>query len=296
MTLKKVAHSAIAALLATAVLTGCTSITSSSSEKPTAAIQGTSPLERAAIPEGTAKLGDAVMAFFVGPQSDEMQTAPGERFNQPGYLVLVNADGSFRTIKTKPMDMMRLTWSNHGLYFADEGSDYRLTSTGLSNTANAKAAAQNLMFALANGGAVGVYNAGFHDSGYRNDVAVNDSSGARLNHVQGNYYTGALCDDQVFGLTNMPGTHAPKVPQLAEMKSKANPTASPQMLARLYPANGNGEIVAWRPQFGSGTPIGRIPCQENTITFCRGILTGAVARSQTSSRGTPVRAAVRHTL
>lgn len=257
--LKKAGCGAVAALAVAAALTGCTSPRSPSHPQRL--------FDRAMVSDSEARLDSAVMAFFVGPQNHEMYTVVGE-VHEPGYLVLVNADGSYRTVKTKRMDMMTPVWSNHGLYFADESSDYHLTASGMTKTRSPKITAQNLMFALPKAGSVGIYNDGHGaNGGYSNQVAVTIEGGARLHNVQGNYFTGARCDDQIFGLTNRPGSHEIEAPNLPGMTSTVDPGASPQMLARLYPADSSEKIIAWRPQFGSSTPIGQVPCHDGVITF-----------------------------
>ncbi|MDR7276363.1 hypothetical protein [Catenuloplanes atrovinosus] len=219
--------------------------------------EGRRLFDRAAVDDGEARLGDAVMAFFVGPQNSEMYTVAGEK-HEPGFVVLVAPDGSFRTVRTARMDMMRPVWSRDGLAFADEHTDFRLTETGMTRTASGKVTAQNLMFALPGGGTAGVYNVGDTDGGgYLNRVVITTEAGARGYDVQGDYFTGALCDDRVFGLTNIPGTHA--------RQSSLGPNA--QLLARLSPADGGEQVVGWRAHLGSGTPPGQVPCHDGIITF-----------------------------
>ncbi|HWH01688.1 MAG TPA: hypothetical protein VNV66_20765 [Pilimelia sp.] len=268
---KGTARRAIVVLSVAAALTGCTA-----SDSPSDAQQ---LFDRAVVSDSEARLGNAVMAFFVGPQNAEMYTAVGE-VRKPGYLVLVDADGSFRAVKTKRMDMMAPVWSSHGLYFADESSDYHLTASGLTKMENVKITAQNLMFALPKGGAIGIYNDG-HSSGggYSNQIGVVAQGRARLYDVQGNYFTGAICGDQVFGVTNRPGTHGSAVSKRPDMTSVADPGASPQLLTRLYSAGGGEKAVAWRPHFGGGTPAGPVPCRNNVITFLSWD-TGADGREQ----------------
>ncbi|MEU4425046.1 hypothetical protein AB0F81_30870 [Actinoplanes sp. NPDC024001] len=201
------------------------------------------------MPAGEARLGDAVMAFFVGPQINEG--------GGPGYVILVNADGSLRALRTRGMDMMRMAWSRHGLYFADKSADYRLTASGLTTTANPKSAAQNLMFALPDGGAVGVYNGG--------DVTEVAADGHRYD-AQGTYFTGARCDGQVYGIAENAGAHRSQAPTSAGWKSTVSDTFTPQMLARLHPAEGGEKVIGWRQSFG-GTPPGEVPCHDGVITF-----------------------------
>ncbi|BCJ68470.1 hypothetical protein [Polymorphospora rubra] len=249
---------AVAALAVAVVLAGCTSHSRSGPQQF---------FDRAVVSESEVRLGDAVMAFFVGPQNSEMYTAIGE-VHEPGYLILVYADGSFRAVKTKRMDMMAPAWSGHGLYFADESHDYHLTTSGLTKTENPKVNAQNLMFALSTGGSVGVYNGGHGASGgYSNQVSAAVGEDPQVYDAQGNYFTGAHCDGQIFGITNRPGNHQGAAPKLSGLTSAAAPDASPQMLARLYPADGGEKVVAWRPHFGGGTPAGQVPCLDGVITF-----------------------------
>jgi hypothetical protein len=261
---KVVGRAAVVSLTAaTTFLAGCTS------DSPPALPMGSQgPFDRAMMAEAEAKLGNATMAFFVGPQNSEMHSDAGEIY-KPGYLVLVGADGSFRVVRTERMDMMRPAWSSNGLYFADESSDYHLTASGLTKTANPKSAAQNLMFALSGGGSVGVFNNGYgSDGGYINQVAVTVDGTARSYKVQGNYFTGALCGNKVFGLTNRPGTNIAKRPKSPDLTSPTNRDVSPQMLAQLYPPVDGGEkVVAWRPQFGGGTPAGPVSCHKGVISF-----------------------------
>ncbi|GGK01537.1 hypothetical protein GCM10010123_34260 [Pilimelia anulata] len=245
-----------AAVAAAVALAGCASCSLST---------GSDFFDRAVVPHSEVKLGDAVMAFFVGPQNSEMFTPIGE-VHEPGYLILVNGDGSFRAVRTKRMDMMRPAWSDHGLYFTDESSDYHLTAAGLRKTDNPKTTAQNLMFALPAGGAVGVHNGGGDsDRGYNNQVAAITADGSRLHDVQGNYFTGALCGGEIFGLADNTGTHAAEAS--ASPGTTADPAARPQMLARLYPAESGEKVIAWRPFFSGSTVIGQVPCRNGVLEF-----------------------------
>jgi hypothetical protein len=187
----------------------------------------------AAVSGSAAVLGDAVAAFFVGPTTTDLTGPFGEK-HEPGYLVLVGPTGAFRTIRTARMESLRPAWSSHGLFFADEDNDYRLTSSGLTVTENPKTIAQNLMFALPDGGAVGVYN-----GGGGNEISTPDGE---LYQVAGNYFTGAVCGDQVYGIAEDPAG---------------------QMLGRLYPS---GQEIARQP-LDTTAPIGPVPCHDGVVTF-----------------------------
>ncbi|WP_033344664.1 hypothetical protein [Catenuloplanes japonicus] len=238
----------MAAALALAVTAGCGGVFDSEARQF---------FDGAAVKDGDARLGSAVMAFFVGPQNSEMYSVVGEK-REPGFVILVDADGAFRAVRTARMDMMRPVWSRDGLAFADENTDFRLTDAGLTKTVSHKGTAQNLMFAVPGGGTVGVYNGGDSTGGgYDNKVVITTEAGARSYDVQGNYFTGALCDEQVFGLTNIPGTHA----------KESSLGANAQMLAQLTPTDGGEKVIGWRAHLGSGIPSGQVPCHDGTVTF-----------------------------
>ncbi|BEL05079.1 hypothetical protein Q0Z83_032700 [Actinoplanes sichuanensis] len=202
------------ALVAVLALTGCTGQSARQRLFDDAVISG-----------DAAVLGDAVAAFFVGP----VVKGPTEH----GYLVLVGPGGAFRTIRTAPMDSMRPAWSPHGLYFADEDNDYRLTASGLTVTANPKTAAQNLMFALPGGGAVGVFN----NAG--DQISTPDG---RLYQVSGTHFTGADCDGRIYGIGG---------------------DAYRETLTAIYPAE---REIAQRPATAT-EPIGQVPCVDGVVTY-----------------------------
>lgn len=237
------------------MLTGCT-------ESPEATV-----FSEATVPASSAVLGDTAVAFYVAPAKDEMYTPVGT-VRKPGYVVLVEDDGSFSTIETTGMDLGTLAWNRHGLYFADDERDYRLAADGLATAPSEKPTGQNLMFALETGESVGVYNDGFTEEGYSNRVSVAADGVANVYDIEGNYFGGGDCDGRIFGLAAEPGTHADEAASLPDMQSSADPSATPQMLARLHPASGDGreEVIAWRDAFTT-TISGHLPCRDSTLVF-----------------------------
>lgn len=226
----------------------------------------TTVFEQAVLETTDAKLGDTVFAFTVGPSNDEM----GASFNaadHPSYVVLVDAEGNVATIATAPMDLASLAWNEHGLSFADDERDYRLDTRELAAVDNPKSYWQNLMFALETGETIGVFNDGHTEGGYANQVAVTADREARTYTVEGNYYGGADCGGQVFGLAADPGEHAAEAAALPDMQS-SNPTSTPHMLARLYPPGSDGReaVIAWRDAFDVAV-TGSLPCEQNELMF-----------------------------
>lgn len=210
-------------------------------------------------------LGETVVAFYLSP--DTSVDKPKEK--QPAYLVLVRADGSKRLIETSGMAEPHIAWSETGLFFSDDRSDYILGKDGLARFENKKAGHQQSAFVLpGNKGFVAVYNDGFSEAGYTNQVAVTTSTGSQLYQVEGNYFMNALCGGVLNGIATDGGTHVADSAKIPGMRSKVDPGARPELLSQLYPATGGREkALAWRGAFDAGDHNRHVPCHDGVITF-----------------------------
>ncbi|MGW4129457.1 hypothetical protein [Amycolatopsis japonica] len=212
------------------------------------------------------KLGETVVAFYLSP--DTSVDKPTEE-QQPAYLVLVQADGGTRLIKTSGMAEPHIAWSNAGLFFSDDTRDYILGKGGLVRFENKKAGHQQSAFALPEDkGFIAVYNEGFSESGYANQVAVTTSTGSRLYQVEGNYFMNALCGGVLNGIATDGGAHFADSAKIPGMRSKVEPDAQPELLSRLYPATqGREKVLAWRGAFNAGDHNRHVPCHDEVIAF-----------------------------
>jgi hypothetical protein len=211
------------------------------------------------------KLDETAVAFYFSP--DTSVDKPKEK--RPAYLVLVQADGSTRLIRTSGMTEPHIAWSGAGLFFSDDTHDYILGKDGLARFENKKEGHQHSAFALPDDkGFVAVYNEGFSQSGYTNQVAVTTSTGSQLHRVEGNYFMNALCDGVLNGIATDVGAHLADSANTPGMRSKVDPSAQPELLSRLYPATGGREkVLAWRGVFDAGDHNRHVPCHDGVITF-----------------------------
>ncbi|MBE1578208.1 hypothetical protein ACFORH_17270 [Amycolatopsis roodepoortensis] len=212
------------------------------------------------------KLGETVVAFSLSP--DTSADNPAEK-RQPGYLVLVRADGGTQLIETSGMTESHIAWSETGLFFSDDNRDYILGKDGLTGFENKKAGHQQSAFALPGSqGFVAVYNEGFSETGYTNQVAVTTSTGSRLYRVEGNYFMNALCGGVLNGIATDVGAHFAESATIPGMRSKLDPSAQPELLSQLYPAtDGKEKVLAWRGVFDAGDHNRHVPCRDGVITF-----------------------------
>jgi len=211
------------------------------------------------------KLGDTVVAFYVSPDTSvEKKTK-----KQPAYLVLVRADGRKQLIETSGMNEAHISWSESGLFFSDDTRDYILGKDGLARFENKKAGHQQSAFALPDDkGFVSVYNEGFSESGYTNQIAVTTSTGSQLYQVEGNYFMNALCGGVLNGISTEGGAHFADSAKIPGMRSKVDPAAQPELLSRLYPATeGREKVLAWRGAFNAGDHNRHVPCHDGVVTF-----------------------------
>ncbi|RIV32419.1 hypothetical protein [Micromonospora radicis] len=230
---------------------------------------GQNKLEAGLLAAAEARLGDTFFAVYLSPQNNAKSFASVKR--NPAYVVLVQPDGSYRTIKTGGMDLGRLTWSEAGLSFADEEQDYLLGDDGLTTYPSPKTDLQQAAFALPDGGGfVAVYNEGSPEEGrYANQVVTTTGTGSTRYRVEGNYFTNALCDGVVYGISQQSGAHSAESATLPGLRSHTDPQLEPEMLARLYPAVGDGDekVIGWRPAFDTGPIVHHLPCEQGRIVF-----------------------------
>lgn len=198
-----------------------------------AGCSGSVVLDRAGVPEDEAALGDAVLAMYLSPQSSSFA-----RGRDTGYVVLVDADSTVRTLATGGMDTGLLHWSEDGLFFADPERDYLLTADGLTTTPSPKTNAQVSLHRIGSRH-VAVYNDGFTDEGgYRTELVVQERGRAELAPREGMPWTVARCGDSLVGVQEATGPLEREYPPDAE-------GIRPRLLVRLWP--GNPEVLAAVP-------------------------------------------------
>lgn len=203
------------------------------------------------------KLDDAVAAFTVSRQSAGFRDSGGN-----GYLSLVTKDGEIRSFQTAGMDNAQIDWSPQGLVFSDTENDYHL-SERLESSESPKTNYQQALFATSDRGSVGVYNDGFTNDGYVNQLVSTTQGSAELTEVEGNYQVTGLCDGVVYGLAEPSGEYA----QRAESKGlplMGDYELRSQMLNRLTPGHGE-QPVALRGITESGQYVTDAPCQDGTL-------------------------------
>ena len=202
-------------------------------------------------------LSDAVAAFTVSRQSAGFRDSGGN-----GYLSLVTKDGEIRSFQTAGMDNAQIDWSPQGLVFSDTENDYHL-SDRLETSESPKTNYQQAMFATSDRGSIGVYNDGFTDDGYVNQLVSTKPGSAELTEVEGNYQVTGMCDGEVYGLAEPSGTYARRA-ESKGLSLMGDYELRSQMLNRLTPGD-DEHPVALRGITESGQYATDAPCQDGTL-------------------------------
>lgn len=116
----------------------------------------------------------AIAAFYMSPQSSTNWSRDG------GYVALVYPDGNTKLFSTDGMDNGVVRWTRSGLFFADTQKDYIISDNGLTMLDSRKTDYQDGLVELDNGIIVGLYNGGWDDDQYVEQVVTNDGTSAKM--------------------------------------------------------------------------------------------------------------------
>jgi hypothetical protein len=177
--------------------------------------------------EAEARLGDAVLAVYVSPQS--------YNFQPEGYVLLINAAGSISAIRTSGMDIAALTWTGNGLFFADTQRDYLLTDTGLTAWPSPKTNVQEAAFAKPDGsGYLSLYNHGTDGQSYTEQLVDTTGTASTRYDVAGFNRLTSLCGTTMYGAAEATQPYTGPAQKMGAVESE-DPPYWPDMLTQLYP-------------------------------------------------------------
>lgn len=188
-------------------------------------------------PHDSVSLGDAVVATYLSPQWREFENG-----RSVGYVALANEQGDVRFIETSGMDNGNLAWNEQGLVFADVDNDYQLADT-LRTIPSPKVGQQQSMAAHPDGTFTGLYNDGFTETGYVEQIVTTGQTGAALHEVEGYYQVVGNCDGQLFGVAEPLGKYATETEALYPDAQPGEYGFTMLMLAQLSGTADNAERV-----------------------------------------------------
>lgn len=142
-----------------------------------------------------------IAAAYITPQLSNLDSS------SEGWVLLIDEEGSVATVKTGGIAEGKLLWADTGLVFSDTEHDYTLNSGGLHTTLSPKTDYQHALFPTPDG-AVALFNDGFTDDGYIEQVVTFTETDSTLREAQGLYLGAALCDGVMYGIAQPTAEYA----------------------------------------------------------------------------------------
>lgn len=127
---------------------------------------------------------------------------PGEN----SFLILVKDSGEYAITEIGYLDGGNVSWSESGLFFSDQSTDYWLFDDAPPQTTPIeKSFLENGMVVLSDGETrVSTYNGGFTETGYDGQIVISSPGKSTIYHIDSGafYALTTACGDDAFGLTN----------------------------------------------------------------------------------------------
>lgn len=209
--------------------------------------------------EKNPRLGEAIMSIYLSTDSSSWDD------HAAGYVLLVDRDGTYRTVRTKGMDAASMVWDRAGLHFSDTANDYRLDRDGLRTIPSAKTNYQWGMLPVGDS-VVGVYNRGVESPGsYTTEIVVTHGNQSAKSLVEGNFGALASCGEELFGIAEATGQYR---------TGHQDPGGRGEwLLAKIWP--GDQEIVGSSDrQLNTGWNFSGAPCVDGVIYHLTGVQSG----------------------
>lgn len=207
-------------------------------------------------------LGDATAAVYLSEQWRDF-----EQGHAAGYVALIGEAGPVRLVRTAGMDNGQLLWDARGLAFADVDFDYLLADT-LHSVASPKVGQQQALFAGPDGTRLGLYNDGFTDTGYVEQVVVTDATGAISRDVEGYYQVTGNCDGTLFGIAEPLGAYADAAEKLGPTLQDTPRGYPTLMLAQLSGTpDGAERVIDMSAAVPSSQDAHDTPCRAGTMFY-----------------------------
>lgn len=200
-------------------------------------------------------LGEAQVALFISPQTPD--------FIGQGRVVLIDPDGSHRSVKTSGMDVGGLSWTHRGLWWADTKGAHRLNDS-LHSVSGPRPNMQQGIWELPDGTVLSLYNDGWDGKVYLEPVRIDTAESSRQVDAYGRQRVTALCGEALYGVAEVNGPIGAPIVHPAPREPNLR-----WMITRLAGAReGQGQVLIGSidmPQAGfSGETV---PCRGTTMAF-----------------------------
>ncbi|MCI5825345.1 MAG: hypothetical protein MR006_01600 [Arcanobacterium sp.] len=202
----------------------------------------------------------SIVAVRISPQLSDIAWGAKE-----GYVLLSRDDGSSVVIDAGSMDVGQLFWGEDGLFFGGPDEEYQLTDAGLTSLKRgSNQVYETTRFSNPERKEyISIYNAGFAEDGYRNQVVVNLGGKLQTWESSGRFASIAQCGEKIVGITDSEDLF-PSVRLTLDSPNESD------VLLQLYPKPKDpaASVLAEYHRDG-GSPIEHamryMPCVKDTV-------------------------------
>jgi len=220
------------------------------------------------IPQGSFPAGDAVVYF--SPYAATNWAGDG------GYVVAFDTAGAYSRFPTAGMGVGTVSWTQHGLFFADVDNDYIVKDDMLHVILSPKVGNQDGLVVLENGDWVGIYNGGFTPDGYNEEVVITSIANASKSTVKNWAPLVAACGNDVYSV-------------YVDLEEYYETGITALGLSRIVHDGGHDEtLIAHEQSIFAETDLvnSNAPCVNNEVVFLSGAyLTYGTERTEYTRAG-----------
>lgn len=204
-------------------------------------------------------LSDTRAVVYLSPQTGALNEGA------PGHVAFVRNDWTFQTLQTSGMDEGMVLWNEAGLSFSDKDSDYLVSDKVAKIPSPKRDFQEGTFFDPSSSSFISLYNEGFSDRGYKEQLIVTSADRSTMTQVEGAYTILGQCEAGIYGVAPRSGRYLSDE-EFASMKSgNSNPG---QMLTRLYPLqNGTESLISEMASPDTAEPRGTAPCVDGILSY-----------------------------
>lgn len=158
-------------------------------------------------PEATTSAPDASTTGVIAAFTISRQQSGVTESNDRGYVVLVNPDGETSIVETTVMQNAQLDWNEDELVFSDTENDYIVGSSTRVVPTETKTDYQQALSLSDDGTVIGLYNDGYDEDGYVEQLVTSSKSGSDLTEIEGYFQVTGFCDDDLYGIAEPLGKY-----------------------------------------------------------------------------------------
>jgi len=175
-----------------------------------------------------------------------------------GYLVSFDTLGDHSRFQTAGMAASSVSWTHHGLFFADRDNDYLVTDGIVQVIPSPKASNQDGLVVLENGDWVGVYNAGADTEVVITNTETADKSLVNIAVA----LVVAACGNDVFAV--YPDLDSPIL-----LPGSDSNTLNLGLTRIVHNGNHDETLIAYQPPIFAETDFinGTAPCVNNEVVY-----------------------------